>query len=104
MQGFDGQELLFWEDMNGLEHALPNLGESKCNHKSPTLLQDVGKITETAALPIKAIVYGQIVFEGEFAKATIGPLVCVEKAQKSHQEKVNEFQNKTNEAIEDLVQ
>ena len=69
---FDGQELLFWEDRNGAEHALPLLGDGNCNIKSPTLVQDVGKIEETNALPITAIVYGQAVVEGEFAKATIG--------------------------------
>ena len=51
---------------------MPILGEGKCNIKSPNLVQDVGKIEETNALPITAIVYGQAVVEGEFAKATIG--------------------------------
>ena len=65
---------MFWEDRNGVEHALQILGDGKCNIKSPTLVQDLGKIEETNALPITAIVYGQAVVEGEFAKATIGPL------------------------------
>ena len=101
---FNGQELLYLEDRHGVPQPLPSLGNNLCNNKSPTLLQDVGKIEDLKVLPITAIIYGQNVFEGEVAKATIGPLVCIEKHQKSFQEQTILSQNETKEAIQELVE
>ena len=101
---FHGQALLYLEDRHGVPQPLASLGNNLCNNKSPTLLQDVGKIEDMNILPITAIIYGQTVFEGEVAKATIGPLVCIEKHRKSFQEETISSQNETKEAIDDLTQ
>ena len=101
---FHGQALLYLEDRHGVPQPLASLGNNLCNNKSPTLLQDVGKIEDMNILPITAIIYGQTVFEGEVAKATIGPLVCIEKPQKTFQEQTILLQNETKEAIQELVE